>query len=483
VYKSAQAWRQSFEKQVPNQVQKLWDLVLASKATRLADLSNDRKLCATLIELLAIADETSRGAGTPLDPADGDAFDAKAEYLLVTSNSEAATLGLEVRESVARILPKMHVPVSGFTIRSFSHYLALVPSSEIKSTWHPIGTAPIGDDTLDILILPWPLNLDASNFKLVKSKSATMKNLPREFGFFRFDHKNPSNVVEMVVDTVQKISALSPDVGIDAVIMPELSLNEAEYNKLSSMLLRMGIYLIAGVAGSQNSDGTTSNTVRFNIPLGVRDGVPIPATQSKHHRWKLERRQIERYGLSLPKSKSLWEHIPIGDRKLNFICLREWLALCLLICEDLARPDPVGDVIRAVGPNLVIALLLDGPQLEDRWSAQYATALADDPGSSVLTLTCTGMTRLRGPSAAKPKGKGKNPQTVGKVALWKDIRGRTHVIDVKSGDAAVLHIEVQNRTGWTVDGRDDGGASGYPLLTSVSIFKKGKRLGRTSYVS
>jgi hypothetical protein len=60
--------------------------------------------------------------------------------------------------------------------------------------------------------------------------------------------------------------------------------------------------------------------------------------------------------------------------------------------EDLARPDPVGDLVRSVGPNLVIALLMDGPQLRARWSGRYAMSLADDPGSFVLSVTSLGTT-------------------------------------------------------------------------------------------
>jgi len=52
--------------------------------------------------------------------------------------------------------------------------------------------------------------------------------------------------------------------------------------------------------------------------------------------------------------------------------------LTVLICEDLARLDPVNDLVRAVGPNLVMSLLMDGPQLTTRWPARYATVLADD---------------------------------------------------------------------------------------------------------
>jgi hypothetical protein len=40
---------------------------------------------------------------------------------------------------------------------------------------------------------------------------------------------------------------------------------------------------------------------------------------------------------------------------------------------------------------MVVALLLDGPQLASRWTARYASMLLDDPGSAVLTLTSYGM--------------------------------------------------------------------------------------------
>ena len=71
--------------------------------------------------------------------------------------------------------------------------------------------------------------------------------------------------------------------------------------------------------------------------------------------------------------------------------------MCVLICEDLARQDPVTEVIRAVGPNLVFALLMDGPQLRNRWASRYASVLAEDPGCSVLSLTSLGMSRRSRP--------------------------------------------------------------------------------------
>jgi len=151
----------------------------------------------------------------------------------------------------------------------------------------------------------------------------------------------------------------------------------------------------------------TGHAVRF---------VPRAVHQSKHHRWFLDRSQIYQYGIggTLSPTRKWWEYTRVGERSLEFINLDPWLTLATLICEDLAQPEPVTEMIRSVGPNLVIALLQDGPQLTSRWPARYATVLADDPGSSVLTLTGLGMALLSRPPA-KPVSR--------VVALWKEANG------------------------------------------------------------
>src|SRR5690606_37291025 len=101
-------------------------------------------------------------------------------------------------------------------------------------------------------------------------------------------------------------------------------------------------------------------------------------------------------------------------REVHFMAVNADTSLCCLICEDLARQDPVADLVRAVGPNLVIALLMDAPQLGFRWPGRYATVLAEDPGSSVLTVTSAGMVDLSRPRSG--------PRGSRSVGLWKDAR-------------------------------------------------------------
>jgi len=137
--------------------------------------------------------------------------------------------------------------------------------------------------------------------------------------------------------------------------------------------------------------------------------------------------------------------------------LRPWLTVTPLICEDLARPEPVGDLVRAIGPNLVIALLMDGPQLGGRWPGRYAASLADDPGCSVLTLTSAGMSHL-----SKTRDE---IDRSGVVALWRDPQTGTHELELAKDDSAiVLNVTVEYEEEWTADGRGDKKATGCPIL-------------------
>jgi hypothetical protein len=116
-------------------------------------------------------------------------------------------------------------------------------------------------------------------------------------------------------------------------------------------------------------------------------------------------------------------------RSVQFVELGDGVTLASLVCEDLAQTDDVADVIRSVGPMMVVTPLLDGPQLGTRWAARYAGVLADDPGSAVLTLTSFGMAQR-----SRPPGFGCSPV----VALWKGPSQETCEIPLERGAQGVL---------------------------------------------
>ena len=245
-------------------------------------------------------------------------------------------------------------------------------------------------------------------------------------------------------------------------------MSAGEYMKVRAAVLGTGAFLIGGVV-TPSVDGITPgrNWLAFDaLFAGLHVNV---LEQEKHHRWRIDRPQIEQYGLGghLDPNKCWWEHISLNQRQVHFVPLNSETTLCCLICEDLARQDPVADVVRAVGPNLVIALLMDAPQVNARWPARYATVLADDPGCSVLTLTSAGMVDLARPPPGVKASRS--------VALWKDARSASAVeIELpEKADGILLNLATQGRTEWTADGRDDGKHGEYPRLVGIHAITAG----------
>jgi hypothetical protein len=119
----------------------------------------------------------------------------------------------------------------------------------------------------------------------------------------------------------------------------------------------------------------------------------------------------------------------------------------------------VADVLRRIGPTVVFSLLLDGPQLPQRWSSRYASVLADEPGSAVLSLTSFGMvTRSTPPGCRRSRA----------VAMWSEPGTGLRQLDLAPGASGILiTTSVDWRTVWTADGRRHDDATPTVTLTGV----------------
>jgi hypothetical protein len=458
----ARKWRAGWsQKKIPSEVASRWREAFHDTAFPLLRLPERKRSCELLLELAALADEASAGLGIPSEgieeSIDEILFAVEGYERLRKTAKGGSTLCSVIDASRARVLPKMHCPQSGLTIRSLSHHLAFLFSDEIKPVWNQWSGLDV-DYHFNLLVVPRPSAVTPNQFRSEVPLKGEMSNIDIDhFGFFSFDHLDTCKPT--IADIMNLLRSAKKDCGnIHGVVLPELALSESDYGLLRNKLERKKVFLIAGVGTPGSKSRHAKNEVRVSFPL-YRDAV-----QRKHHRWKLEERQITQYALGgrLDAEKQWWEHISVEDRTLNFFSLLPWLVLTPLVCEDLARPDPVGDLVRAVGPNLVIALLMDGPQLKERWSARYATTLADDPGSSVLTVTSAGMAKLSRPHGSAPS---RDPV----IALWKDAKSGNQVeISLPDGyDGVVLSLSRRYAEEWSADGRSDGGTSGYPSLTGI----------------
>ncbi len=279
-----------------------------------------------------------------------------------------------------------------------------------------------------------------------------------DFGFFTYEGRPAGR--SFLSGLRKLLDEAKADCGrISMVILPESALNAREAKSVRQLLAGYECVLVTGTGtGGISGRQRGKNGVQFYSP-GLQ-----PVEQEKHHRWKLDRSQIMQYSLGncLYHSRAWWEHIDISARKLSFIRLAPWLNICALICEDLARPDPAGDVVRAIAPNLVVSLLMDGPQLVSRWASRHATTLAEDPGSSVLTVTSLGMARLSRPSG------GPNRDRV--IALWKEEGASATEVELPSDRrAVVLSVSMKSSRDWSADGRVR--QSAIPSLTGVRFLR------------
>lgn len=265
-----------------------------------------------------------------------------------------------------------------------SHNIGLCVSNEVIPRWSVIPRTDRSTE-LNLLLAPWPLHLRHTQFAAVGEDGAHLSNLPERYGLFTFDPRTEPRIDRWLKRIIAAARRQAGD--LDGIVFPELAVTKDQFDHIRRLAVENGMFLISGVAERSGDAGKPGrNFVRVEIPLAEDYVFSLPE-QDKHHRWQLERFQIERYGLEhrLDPDRLWWEYTRLRSRTLNFLPLYDWLTLSVLICEDLARPDPVGDLVRAVGPNLVIALLMDGSQGVERWSSRYAAALAcNGPQSSVL---------------------------------------------------------------------------------------------------
>ncbi len=403
----------------------------------LADLADPRSwdVFVALVTLHAAADEASAGLLRPAS--DPPSFQTEAAKLLTTHGSLSS-----LAPDRARVLPKLRLPPTGLTVRSLSRHLYL-DRSEVESRWHirPARSRRLDERTLTLLLVPYPRRIEAVD---VRPVPGPLPELDRSrSGFFTFEPHEPFDPGEIAA--LVRIAAGRAG-RLDAVVMPETALDADDLPALRRWLNDEPVdYIIAGVRQKGPADGRLGANYAFVGSARVDGWSAEP--QHKHHRWCLEREQISQYDFQLDPRRRWWEAIDVHRRTLTFASLCDWLTVCPLVCEDLARPDPVADVIRGVGPTLIVALLLDGPQLALRWPARYASVLAEDPGSAVLTLTALGMVeRSRPPGMPASRV----------VALWKDPRLGLRELELEEGSRAiVLKATAVDSPGIAADGRQD----------------------------
>lgn len=414
----------------------------------------DFKTCETVLKLHVIADMACANFGLMTKSVVGKmcAINFLANYLLAVTGSLS-----RLPRHLGMILPKMRTPQRGLTIRSISHHVTF-HRSEAKVLWRsiPWNDSSKTPNTLNLVAVPIPYEVTLDSFRPVKAVvSGSEAKGYRYFDYEPSEAFDPDRIIGLVHEAQKEVDQ------VHLLVFPELALTEQDLKALQHALeTKMEDdeipMIITGIREKGSPIG--KNKVRLSVYF-ARKWYNLG--QEKHHRWKLDASQIKQYSLSraLDPNDQWWEAINLAPRQLTFLVPNTWLTLCPLICEDLAQLEPISQLIRGVGPNLVIAILLDGPQLPHRWPARYVGVLADDPGSAVLTLTSFGMaTRCSAPGMPVSRV----------MALWKGQDAPWEPIELTPGSEAVLlTISAERKTEFTADGRSDGGVASVLRLGEV----------------
>jgi hypothetical protein len=455
------AWAEDRTGPLPDLVADEWRVFCQGAEVPIEELALGRqhRVCEALLTLHAIADEACAGLGVALDSsgAEGCVYRARGRELLARTGSLAC-----IDARLLRVLPKVITPPTGRL--AFSRY-ACVQGPGIDARWHKLPARHRGTDLRSeyatLLLLPWPLRVQATDFHPV---GTVLRPTKKPYGFFEFA---PAEGLDLDLLDRVLVAARQEAGSVDVVLLPESAVAEDEIDDLETLLGRHGVVnLVAGVRQLTRQPGQfPSNWLHMGFnPRLEKGGLPQQAghepwfhlRQNKHHRWSLDEDQVEQYhlGAALHPHIRWWEAMDLPRKAIHFVEVAE-LVLAALVCEDLAHNDDIAQLIRSVGPTIVFNLLLDGPQLASRWTARYASVLADDPGSAVLTLTSYGMVERSRPP-------GRDPSRV--VALEKDPTRGVREIPLEPGAQGVLLTVCMDRaTRYSADRR-------WPIDNSTSCY-------------
>ena len=257
------AWVEADGAKLPGLVADEWAVVWEGAATTLDELATGRawRICQALITLHAIADEACAGAGVSVGavPRDGARFRARARELL----ARTGTLSRVSRQRL-RVLPCVRNPIGGPSIRSLSRYVC-VRGPEVDLVWNriPAGTVGPGGPAQEgnVLMLPWPLRVDAEDFKPTR---AVERAELEPYGFFEFA---PGELLDLdLADRVLQ-SVRNQRGSVDIVVLPESALRPGDIDKLEALLTRHRVWLV--VAGVREPPGPGGGFGANWLHLGV----------------------------------------------------------------------------------------------------------------------------------------------------------------------------------------------------------------------
>jgi hypothetical protein len=301
VVAAARAWNQDCF-HPPEEVAGLWDqLVNQFGDGDIAVISENAEAVRCLLALFAIADEASIGAGWDVTDEevsertfaaltmDCMAYKGPDETFMVNLPT---SLCCAVSPDRAIVLPKANTATVGCTIRSLSHYLALLPPKSILTpSWTWTSTTDRSTSKADaalpydvrLLLVPFPYTVHADSFRLSskQGKYGNSYSIPAYFSLVQRWLDGPGGQIsgeqmarELFLPLIQEARAQSGFVP-NGIVLPECALSTAVAEQLVLALKDSGIeFLITGVLDVDTDTGKAHNcefsAYRSHFVVGVK---------------------------------------------------------------------------------------------------------------------------------------------------------------------------------------------------------------------
>src|SRR5262249_49872349 len=245
------AWIEGRREGIPELLRDEWSVLEEGVETGFGELARGEspRLREALLTLHAIADEACAGLGVALDAADGEAcvYRARGRELLTRTGSLSRLNPCDLR-----VLPKVRTPPTGRP--SFSRY-ACVHRPGVEARWHKMPVRHPGTDVrseyANLLLLPWPLEVRASDFRQLGDSVHRQDKDP--FAFFEFA---PAQGLDFELLDRVLVAAREETGSVDVVVLPESAVAEDEIDELEALLQRHGVITLQTGVRRSSGPGT-----------------------------------------------------------------------------------------------------------------------------------------------------------------------------------------------------------------------------------
>jgi len=294
------------------------------------------------------------------------------------------TRGTFTKEASGRLIPSAARSVRGNSLRQFYGNLLRVGPAADQGVDYGVSSS--------IPTKPPGAALIVGFIPTVHAAGEMSWSIERGAFHVRLNPKFEKKVIERVIRSLEWLLSRRADVIVIPELVSSIALRERVGEELRSHAAHTPLLVVCG-SEAVRSDSPTKRTNRAFV-LGP-SGREL-WTQDKHHPYSISAEQIAQWGLQRQLGKVKRNEVGTSTRKK--VVIRDIPGsgrFCVVVCEDLARSEPVQNAIRDFGVDMGVVVVMNGLFSESGWRLRHAVNLAEEPGSRIaIGNSCAILARM-----------------------------------------------------------------------------------------